>query len=223
MKSFSKIFFWGLMISFLGSLPPGTMNIAATQVTAQQGQKAGILYAIGSMLAEVIIVRLALSGMRRLIRRHRVFYFLELLTAVLLLTMAIACFVAAVQMNDIAHILPGNAWHPFWTGVLISALNPLHLPFWLGWTTILMNKEILLPQAKMLNIYVCGIALGTILGFLTFIYTGHYLLTAFQDKQFEICVGGGFVMLTVSYFHIKRMILSPASIRYKKMINKIYQ
>ena len=212
-----------MMISFLGSLPPGTMNIAATQVTAQQGRQAGILYALGSMLAEVIIVRLTLSGIKRLIRRHRIFYFLELLTAGLLLTMTIACFIAAIQMNDIAHILPGNAWHPFWTGVLISALNPLHLPFWLGWTTLLMNKEILTPQPKLLNIYVSGIAIGTILGFTTFIYAGHYLLTAFQDRQYEICMTAGFVMLTVSFFHIKRMVLSPASARYNKMINKIYQ
>src|SRR5690348_12826256 len=102
MKLYPKIFFWGMLVSFLGSLPPGTMNIAATQITAQQGPKAGFMYAIGSMLAEVTVVRLALAGMKRIIRQHRLFYFLEWLTAILLFTMAIACFVAAVQMNDIA-------------------------------------------------------------------------------------------------------------------------
>jgi threonine/homoserine/homoserine lactone efflux protein len=207
-KSFSKIFFWGALISFVGSLPPGTMNIVATQITAQQGYRAGTLYSIGSMLAEVIIVRLALGGMKRLMSCRQIFHFLDIVTAILLLLMTIGCFVAAVQMNDFVHILPKSSWHPFWVGLFISAVNPLHLPFWLGWTTLMMNKGIVTPQAKSLNVYVLGISFGTMLGFLTFIYGGYYLMTVFRDRQFEICIAAGSVLLVITYLHIRRMVVA---------------
>jgi threonine/homoserine/homoserine lactone efflux protein len=58
-----KVAFAGLGISFLGSLPLGTMNIAATHISIQQGTGAGLVYATGSMLVEVIVVRIALVAM----------------------------------------------------------------------------------------------------------------------------------------------------------------
>ena len=100
MKQYSIIFFWGMFISFLGTLPPGALNITATQITAQQGQGAAVVFAVASMLTEVIIVRLALTSMKRIIARKRLFQILELLTAALLLAMTVGCFIAATKYKS---------------------------------------------------------------------------------------------------------------------------
>jgi threonine/homoserine/homoserine lactone efflux protein len=49
-----KIFFTGMLVSFLGSLPLGTLNIAAMQISVSDGIYAAILFSVGSLTAEII-------------------------------------------------------------------------------------------------------------------------------------------------------------------------
>jgi threonine/homoserine/homoserine lactone efflux protein len=217
MKKYSIIFFWGMLISFLGSLPPGTMNIAATHIAMGQGDEAAAIYAAGSMLAEVIIVRLALSGIKQILLRQKLFCILEFFTAGLLLTITTACFMAAANNVDINNFFSGYHLPPFKTGVLLSATNPLHIPFWLGWTSVLLNKQLISPVPKQYNVYILGIGTGTLLGFAAFIYTGDYLLNEFCNHQRIIWIVVGITLLAVSFFHIKRMIMLPVSVRYDRI------
>jgi threonine/homoserine/homoserine lactone efflux protein len=221
MKQYSILFFWGMLISFLGSLPPGALNITAAQITAGQGQQAAVIFALGSALAEAVIVRLALTGMKKIIAHRRLLQILELVTAGLLLAMTVGCFIAASGMGGIANILPDYHLPPFVTGVLLTIINPLHIPFWLGWTSVLMDKQVLSPVPVQYNWYVAGAGLGTFCGFLAFIYTGQFLFKAFESNQFIICLVTGFVLLTVSLLHIKRMIQSPVAVRFAKIRNQV--
>src|SRR5688572_31214008 len=90
-----KIFYWGMLISFLGSLPPGVINIAAIQISGKQGAGAAMIYASGSMLAEILVVRIALAGMSWLTRNQKFFKILEWMTAGMLIIFSVACFITA--------------------------------------------------------------------------------------------------------------------------------
>ena len=57
MRPLLKIFFVGMMVSFLGSLPLGTLNIAAMQISITDGVMAAILFSAGSLLAKIIQYR----------------------------------------------------------------------------------------------------------------------------------------------------------------------
>ncbi len=217
MKQYSIIFFWGMIISFLGTLPPGALNITATQIAAQKGQEAALVFAAASMLAEIIIVRLALTGVKQIIAKRRLFQILEIITAALLLAMTIGCFIAAAKMGGIANILPDYHLPPFATGLFMTFINPLHIPFWLGWTSVLMNKGIMSPAPVQYNWYIAGIGLGTFLGFLAFVFAGQVLLSEFENNQFVICLIVGFILMIVAALYIKRMVQSPVSVRYAKI------
>lgn len=206
-----------MLISFLGTLPPGALNITATQLTAQSGQEAALVFAAASILTEVVIVRIALTGMKQVITRKRLFQFLEISTAILLLAMTVGCFIAAAKMGGVANILPDYHLPPFATGVIMTFINPIHIPFWLGWTSVLMNRGIISSSSVQYNWYIAGIGLGTFFGFLAFIYTGKMLLTSFESNQFLICLVVGIILMIVAALHIKRMIQLPVSVRYAKM------
>lgn len=168
-QKFTRVAFAGLCISFLGALPLGTMNIAATHISIQQGTHAGLVYAFGSMLVEIIVVRIVLVAMDWLAKRHKIFRLLELVTTGLIVALAAASFIAAYKMKSFSGAIPiSRSLSPFWTGVLLSAANPLHIPFWLGWSTVLLNKNILLPSAGYYNWYITGIGTGYDAGFYGF-------------------------------------------------------
>jgi threonine/homoserine/homoserine lactone efflux protein len=220
MKQSLKVFYWGMMISFLGSLPPGMMNIAGTQIFRSKGTGEAFFYVTGFMLAEMILVRITLSGMNRLIRNQKFFHFLEWITAAMMVIISISCFISANSMEEVTFILPGLVLPSFLLGIVISVLNPMHIPFWLGWSTVLINKGILTTRSRQYNIYITGIATGTIAGFAVFISGGQYLLQIFQSNQFLLNCVIGFVLLIAAFFHVKKMIFVPASVRHAKLFRR---
>ncbi len=56
-----KIFFVGMLVSFVGSLPLGTLNIAAMQIAINNGVVPALEFAVGMLLAEIVYVRLSLA------------------------------------------------------------------------------------------------------------------------------------------------------------------
>ena len=212
-----KIFVAGIVVSFLGSLPLGTMNIAATHISIDQGTNAGFVYAMGSMLTEIIIVRIALVAMDWLAKHFVLFYFLEWITTGLIFILAAASFIAAYRMTGFSGSLPGIALNPFWTGVVLSATNPLHIPFWLGWSTVLLNKGILLPVPRHYNGYVTGIGAGTLLGFMVFIYGGNYMIVQIKQHQQLLNLVVGSVLLITAIVQARKIIMVPVATRYGKI------
>jgi threonine/homoserine/homoserine lactone efflux protein len=84
----------------------------------------------------------------------------------------------------------------FLGGILLSAVNPLQIPFWFGWSTILLTKKILLPRADHYNTYIAGIGLGTFAGNGVFIFGGHYFVNSLFKYQniLNWVIGGVFLM-----------------------------
>lgn len=220
MKKLFQIFFWGMIISFLGSLPLGVMNITATHISIQQGVKAGLIYATGSMLVEILVVRLTLVGMNWLARYQKIFFFLEVITTGLLFLIAAGSFIAAYKMKVFSNaLLPAQFLDPFRTGAILSATNPLHISFWLGWSTILLNKQVLEPRPIQYNWFVTGIGTGTILGFMVFIYAGAYFVAQITKHQNILNWIIGILLFGTAIFQAKKIFFVPATVRYGKMLN----
>src|SRR5690242_10372989 len=71
MRRFVKLFLCVLSISFVGSLPPGTLNTGVTGLVVNRGAFAAIQFGLGAVLVEVILVRVALAGIDLLKRVGR--------------------------------------------------------------------------------------------------------------------------------------------------------
>jgi len=176
MKQLIKVFWWGAVISFLGSLPLGILNVTATQLSVENGVYAAFSFAVGAMIVELIYVFITLRAMDWISKRIKLFRLFEWVTTALILALAINSLNAAINMQKISSIVSAEATHAFFSGMLLSALNPLHLIFWFGWSTILIEKKILQTKKSDYNSYTAGIGLGTIAGFGVFIYGGSYII-----------------------------------------------
>ncbi len=75
MSKLSRIFFTGMFISFLGSLPLGTLNIAVMQISISDGIWQASLFALGSLISEIIYVRLSLVAMDWVRKQQKLFLF----------------------------------------------------------------------------------------------------------------------------------------------------
>ena len=66
-----RIFFTGMFISFLGTLPLGTLNISAMQISVSDGVRPAFYFALGALLVEMIYVRLSLVAMNWVRKQKR--------------------------------------------------------------------------------------------------------------------------------------------------------
>ena len=182
MKLF-RIFITGLFISFLGTLPLGTLNIAAMQISATDGTWPALYFAFGALLVEIVYVRVSLVAMDWVRKRKRLFRFLEWLTVVLVAALAVSSFFAAAHPGVCKNVLLSNNVHRFWLGVMMSAINPLQIPFWFGWSTALLTRGVIEPRNEHYNIYIGGIGIGTLFGNLVFILGGRLIVERLNTNQ----------------------------------------
>lgn len=175
MKLF-KVFWWGMLVSFLGSLPLGTLNIAAMQISVHDGISNALYFSFGSLLVEMVYVRLSLIGMNWVRKQKTLFKWLEWITLAIVILLAIGSFIAAFKKSEASNIMLDNDMHPFLLGAFMCAISPVQIPFWFGWSTVLFTKGILLPKNNHYNLYIVGIGLGTLMGNAVFIFGGQLIV-----------------------------------------------
>jgi threonine/homoserine/homoserine lactone efflux protein len=199
MHKLIRVFFTGLFISFLGSLPLGTLNIAAMQIGINSGVTMALLFSLGSLTAEIVYVRLSLVAMDWIRQQQKILKALEWITLAIVLALAVSSFYTA--MNEHVHKSPilSSTLHPYLLGLLMSALNPVQIPFWFGWSTVLFTKNILLPQNSHYNVYIVGIGIGTLLGNCVFIFGGKLIADKISHNQniLNWIIGGIFTVTAV--------------------------
>jgi threonine/homoserine/homoserine lactone efflux protein len=178
-----KIFFTGMLVSFLGSLPLGTLNVAAMQISISNGVASAILFSLGSLLAEVIYVRLSLVAMDWIRKQEKIFRVLEWVTLAIVIALAVSSFYAAMHPSVNKNVVLDSPLPKFVLGFIMSAVNPVQIPFWFGWSTVLFTKNILLPRKDHYNAYIVGIGLGTLFGNCVFIFGGLLIASKINNNQ----------------------------------------
>jgi len=186
-----------MLVSFLGSLPLGTLNILAMKISIEETVMAAMLFSFGSLLVEIIYVRLSLVAMDWVRKQEKLFRILEWVTLGIVLALAIASFYAAL------HPTVGDAkreslpyMNRFLFGTLMCAVNPVQIPFWFGWSTVLFTKKVLLPRKDHYNLYIAGIGIGTFIGNCVFIFGGLLIASKIRNNQHVLnwIIGGVFAI-----------------------------
>ncbi len=181
--SLNKIFWTGMVVSFLGTLPLGTLNIAAMQISATDGVAPAVKFSLGSLVVEAIYVRISLVAMDWVRKQKGLFKILEWVTLVIVLALAISSFYAASHPSVEKNVILSSTIHRFFLGMMMCAVSPAQIPFWFGWSTVLFTKGVLLPKTSFYNMYIFGIALGTFAGNCVFIFGGRLMVDTLNTKQ----------------------------------------
>jgi threonine/homoserine/homoserine lactone efflux protein len=191
-----KIFFTGMLVSFVGSLPLGTLNVAAMQISVTDGVTQAMLFSVGSLIAEIIYVRISLGAMDWVRKQELFFKILEWVTLAIVVALAVFSFYAATHPSENENKILSSAMPKILLGFVMSAVNPVQIPFWFGWSTVLFSKKILLPRNDHYNFYIIGIGIGTFIGNLVFIFGGQFIADKISNNQHILnwIIGGIFTI-----------------------------
>jgi threonine/homoserine/homoserine lactone efflux protein len=199
MSKLWRVFFTGMMVSFLGSLPLGTLNVAVMQISISEGLQQAVLFSMGSLTAEIVYVRLSLVAMDWVRKQQKLFKILEWLTLAIVVALAVSSFYAALHPGVQENVILSSNLNKFLLGLGMSAINPVQIPFWFGWSTVLFTKGVLLPRNDHYNTYIVGIGIGTLFGNCVFIFGGKLIADKINNNQHVLnwVIGGIFALTAI--------------------------
>ena len=214
------------MISFLGSLPLGTLNVAAMQIGIYEGVKNAMYFSFGSLLVEMLYVRISLIGINWLQKQKRLLKIMQWVTFGIIVLLAFGSFYAAIKTSGGGQKMTGNPYENinisrFLLGAFGCAINPIVIIFWFGWSTVLFTKKILEPVNSFYNIYIIGIGLGALAGNCVFIFGGKFLVERITNsQQYLNWVVGGIFALTAIIQLVKNLKNKPVDQNIEETIEK---
>lgn len=194
-----------MLISFLGSLPLATMNVAAIQISISEGITSAILFSLGSLLVEMIYVRISVVAISWIHRQKKLFRILEYVTLLIVLALAASSFYAAMHPEEQKNVVLSSTLPKFLLGAAMCAVSPGQIPFWLGWSTVLFTKKILLPRNDNYNAYIAGIGIGTFIGNCLFIFGGLLIANSISRNQHIVSWVIGGIFLATAFIQMWQM------------------
>lgn len=198
-----QVFFSAMIISFLGQLPFGNMNLTATQLAVQEGYGNAWKYSIGIVLIEMIYLRLALTAMDWVVKQHVLFTVMSWLTVAVFLGLGILSLIMArKQTKEKKGLLLNNKLNRFVLGVTVSAINPAQIPFWFIWSTYLIQNKVLQTSALYFNLFTGGAAIGSIAGLALYIYGGRWIISKMKASNKQLNIFMGIVFILASLFQL---------------------
>jgi threonine/homoserine/homoserine lactone efflux protein len=205
-----ELFFSAMLVSFLGQLPFGNMNLTATQLAVQEGYKNAWKYSIGIVIIEVIYLRLALTAMDWVVANQLIFKIMSWLTVVVFLGLGILSLVIAKkQTKEKKGLLLNNKLDRFLLGVSVSAINPVQIPFWFIWSTQLLNSGVLKTTPLYFNLFTDGAAIGSIAGLVVYMYGGRWIINKMKASNKQLNVFMGIVFIIAALWQLYNILYKP--------------
>jgi threonine/homoserine/homoserine lactone efflux protein len=197
----------GFIISFLGQLPLGNMNLTATQLSLQENYKNAWKYGLGVVVVEVIYLRLALTGMDWVVEHKVLFTVMGWVTVIVFIVLGVLAFVMArKQTRAKKGLLLNNQMNRFLLGVVVSGINPAQIPFWFLWSTQLLDSRVLLPTTVQFNLFTAGAGLGSLAGLAVYIHGGKWMITKLKTSNKGLNIFIGIVFILAGLFQLYTML-----------------
>ena len=206
-----KLFTAAFSISFLGTLPIGTLNTSVANYTIKGNLTGAIEFGVGAILIELLIVRLAVFLADKLERLKQLTLCLKVLMCGAILLLAFRSLEAAYHMIDFQDSLPYVSMYPFYSGVALSLFNPLHLPFWTAWTNVLKGKGILTGNRSAYLIYISAIGAGTCIAFIIYGVAGAFLENTLKSRHILIDWILGLTLATTGLIQAFKLVARPST------------
>lgn len=197
-----KNIFFGFLVSFLGSLPLGYLNIIGVDIFSQLGSNSLISYLFGVILVEAVVIYFTVIFANQLAQNKNILKFIDFFAVFFFLLLAYLFFENANQTTEKHNYLDDYAhYSSFLIGILLCGLNFLQIPFWMGWNLYLINAKYISLAQKLKFYYIFGTLVGTFFGMLAVILLLDSLSqTTFSFSKYILPIGIPLFFLILAIF-----------------------
>lgn len=173
-------FFVALLFSFIGSIPPATINLLAVQLGFEDKFKIAVRLAIGASIIEYFYAWIAVKFEEVIVSMPMIATNFQLITGVVMIVLGAVTLWSATKPSRFSQNFHDSG---FRRGVVLGILNPLAMPYWIGVTASLESQHLVdLSSTPLLHSYLLGILLGGLLLLITVAYLSKKIISRFQQS-----------------------------------------
>lgn len=164
----------GFLVSFIGSIPLGYLNVIGFDIYNSKGLNQTVFYLLGVICVEFFVIFGTLFFSNKLNSNHKLLKYIEMFSVVFMFVLAYFFYSNAnsEQVNRTVFSNISNSF--FFAGLFFSSLNFIQIPFWLSWNLYLINGNYIDVSNSKKYFYLFGTIAGTFFGMLTLIVSLYY-------------------------------------------------
>ncbi len=199
-----QVFIIGTIISFIGSIPPGTLNLAVLQLGMEHKIKAAIRFALAVSIIEYPYAWIAVVFESWITSSPVIVDNFQLITAIVMLLIGGFSVWSARKPSEFSVKFNESG---FRRGLILSILNPMAIPFWIAYTAFLKSQGwIELSTSWRVHSYVLGTSVGVMILLTLFTFLAKRLSSYVKDNRIVKLVPGLTLLVLGTYAFIKYLL-----------------
>jgi len=199
-----QVFIIGAVISFIGSIPPGTLNLSVLQLGMEHKTKTALRFALAVSIIEYPYAWVGVVFEDWITSSPVVVDNFQLITAVVMLVIGIFSIWSARKPSEFSIKFNESG---FRRGLILSILNPMAIPFWVAYTAFLKSQGwIDLSTQWRVHSYVLGTSIGVMVLLTLFTFLAQRLATYVKDNRIVKLVPGLTLLVLGTYALIKYLL-----------------
>ena len=193
------------VVSYVGSIPPGTINVSVMQLAIQKRRRAAVFFAFAASAVEFVYAGFTVQFHILLNNNESLADYFRIITSVALIGLGL-WNIFSKSTSDSVIVNSEKGRHGFLRGMMLGILNPMSIPFWLAITTYLENDDLISVEGFGFWAYLIGLSAGTFCLLITVNALGNRF-TKIANNKFLMHRVPGLILLGIGvYFLIKLLI-----------------
>jgi threonine/homoserine/homoserine lactone efflux protein len=174
-------FILAFFFSFIGTIPPGTINLTCIQLGLEKKMNVAWRFSITAAVMEYPYAWIAVEFAEWITSSPVVVENMQLITAVAMTVIGLLTLWSANKPSTFSTKLSNSG---YLRGFILSVLNPLAIPFWVGTTAYLNSLHwIDLSTPLRLHSYLLGVCLGTFAILIMLVYLAKRVVSQFGQNS----------------------------------------
>jgi threonine/homoserine/homoserine lactone efflux protein len=199
-----KVFVTGTVFSFIGSIPPGTLNVSVLQLGLENKVNTALRFALAVAIVEYPYAWIAVEFEGWISSYPWMVANLQLITAITVTTLGLFTLWAARKPSTFSVKFNESG---FRRGLILSILNPMAIPYWTAATAYFRAQGwIDLSSKPLIHSYVFGTSVGAMLLLTLFTFMAAKLAPHIHQNKY-LKMAPGFIMLALGIYAFLRYFL----------------
>jgi threonine/homoserine/homoserine lactone efflux protein len=195
-------FFLGVVLNAIGYIPPGNINLTVVQITINRGIKQAYYFIAAFGLVEVIFTLVMMRFVQWLSLSIELDNIIDVFMIFLFLVLGLITWKSRKEMPKDDYSRKDSVRY----GLLLGAINPMQVPYWLFVGTYLISHEWIDIGYLSLSIFSVGSGIGAALALYGFARFANYIKEKLALSSYLINKSIAILFFCLSTYHIIKVI-----------------
>jgi len=195
-------FVLGVVLNAIGYIPPGNINLTVVQITINRGIKQALYFIAAFSFVEIIFTLVMMRFVQWLSLSIMLDNIIDVVMIFLFLVLAVVTWKSRKEMPKDDY----NSKDSVRYGLLLGAINPMQVPYWLFVGTYLISHEWIDIGYLSLSIFSLGSGIGAALALYGFARFADYIKDKFALSSYRINKSIAILFFCLSAYHLIKVI-----------------